>query len=104
MANEKGKEMEDKTLQELNNLDLLDLALQIYARACSLHCSKEMHERAFDLKDELYKRLNIKQSILGLVDEMIKENDRNIEQLGYKHSFEQRNVALSELKQKIQSL
>lgn len=45
-----------------------------------------------------------KQSILGLVDEMIKENDRNIEQLGYKHSFEQRNVALSELKQKIQSL
>lgn len=45
-----------------------------------------------------------KQSILALVDEMIKENDRNIEQLGYKHSFEQRNVALSELKQKIQSL
>ena len=36
---------------------LLSLTLQLYARACDPQCSRELHERAFQLVEELKRRL-----------------------------------------------
>ena len=41
---------------------LVDLTLQLYARACSLQCSRELHERAFELVAELKRRVEPQKS------------------------------------------
>jgi len=39
---------------------LLELAFQLYARACHPHCSESLHNRAFELKEEIRRRLTEK--------------------------------------------
>ena len=36
---------------------LVELTLQLYARACDMQCSRELHERAFELVSELKRRV-----------------------------------------------
>lgn len=42
------------------------------------------------------------EEIIALIDKMINENNRSIEQMGYKYAYEQRNASLTELKQKLE--
>lgn len=47
--NAQPKDMEPKYL--------IDLAFQLYARACMMQCSEELHNRAMALKEEVARRL-----------------------------------------------
>ena len=49
--------MDLKEPKAMDNSELLENTLQLYARACDINCSRELHERAMALKAELSNRL-----------------------------------------------
>lgn len=48
---------EIKKVEEMGVNVLVDTTLQVYVRSCRNNCTKEMHERAMELRGELIRRL-----------------------------------------------
>ena len=65
-------------VSEYHDSELVDLALQLYGRACHPQCSYQLHKRAMEAKEELLSRLKgkaiIQQAIFNQYeDEVILE-------------------------------
>lgn len=70
--NTRLEKQEREAAREMTDEYLVDLTLQLYARATSSSCSQQLHERAMELRVELLRRLATRERELAEARENLK--------------------------------